>query len=67
MAACSHLLKKRLLLKYKEMGTNGRIVKTIYGKPLLDVSLPFPFHVAGWKLLHCVFQRIASQRSRCPR
>ena len=67
MAACSHLLKKQLLLKYKEMGTNGRIMKTVYGKPLLDVSLSVSFRVAGWELFHCVFQRIASQRSRCPR
>lgn len=67
MAACSHLLKKQLLLKCKETGKNGRIVKTAYGKPLLEVTLLSPFHVAGWELFHRVFQHIASQRSRCPR
>ena len=46
MAACSHLLKKELLMKYEKMGKNGRIVKTVYGKPLLEVFLLFYLHSA---------------------
>ena len=46
MVACSHLLKKELLMKYKKMGKNGRIVKTVYGKPLLEVFLLLYLHTA---------------------
>ena len=67
MVACSHLLKKGLLMKYKKMGKNGRIVKTVYGKPLLEVFLLLYLHTAWREVIYCVFQRVASQRCRSSR